>query len=145
MILLDTDHLSVLIYRNHSLYAGLANRLLSSPDQFFVASAVSLEEQLRGWLALIHRQKSIQSQVAPYNKLVGLVQFYQGWTLLPFNEAAADRFVDLRRLKVKIGSQDLKIASIALANDVLLLSSNLRDFSQIPNLRVADWLYGHHP
>ena len=35
---------------------------------------------------------------------------------------------------------DLKIASIALANGVLLLSANLRDFEQVPNLRVENWL-----
>ena len=35
---------------------------------------------------------------------------------------------------------DLKIAAIALAHDTLLLSANLRDFQQIPNLRVANWI-----
>jgi tRNA(fMet)-specific endonuclease VapC len=34
---------------------------------------------------------------------------------------------------------DLKIASIATANDALLLSRNLNDFVQIPNLKVEDW------
>ncbi len=35
---------------------------------------------------------------------------------------------------------DLKIASIALSNGALLLSANLRDFEQVPHLRVEDWL-----
>jgi tRNA(fMet)-specific endonuclease VapC len=35
----------------------------------------------------------------------------------------------------------LKIAAIAIANDALLLSANLRDFEQVPGLRVEDWLY----
>jgi tRNA(fMet)-specific endonuclease VapC len=35
---------------------------------------------------------------------------------------------------------DLKIASIVLAHDATLLSRNLRDFQQVPNLRVEDWL-----
>jgi tRNA(fMet)-specific endonuclease VapC len=34
---------------------------------------------------------------------------------------------------------DLKIAAIALIHDALLLSANLRDFQQVPALRVADW------
>ena len=34
---------------------------------------------------------------------------------------------------------DLKIASIAIANDALLLTRNLSDFSKIPGLRVEDW------
>ena len=34
---------------------------------------------------------------------------------------------------------DLKIASIALANNATLLTRNLSDFSKIPNLRIEDW------
>jgi predicted nucleic acid-binding protein len=33
---------------------------------------------------------------------------------------------------------DLKIAAIALSQDGVLLSSNLKDFNQVPNLRVED-------
>jgi len=145
MILLDTDHLSVLMYREHALYSALAQRLISSHDRTFVTSAVSLEEQLRAWLALINRQRAVSSQVEPYTKLVGLIQFYHGWTILPFDKGSAEQFERLRKSGVRIGTQDLKIASIALANDVVLLSSNLRDFAQVPNLKVEDWLYGHLP
>jgi tRNA(fMet)-specific endonuclease VapC len=35
---------------------------------------------------------------------------------------------------------DLKIAATALACDVLLLSANLRDFEQVPDLQVENWL-----
>jgi tRNA(fMet)-specific endonuclease VapC len=56
------------------------------------------------------------------------------------NEAAADRFAELRRQKIRIGSQDLKIAAIAITRDALLLSANLRDFQKVPGLRVENWL-----
>ena len=35
---------------------------------------------------------------------------------------------------------DLKIACIALVHNALLLSANLRDFQQVPGLRVENWL-----
>lgn len=35
---------------------------------------------------------------------------------------------------------DLKIASIAIANGLTLLTSNTRDFEQVPGLIVEDWL-----
>jgi tRNA(fMet)-specific endonuclease VapC len=35
---------------------------------------------------------------------------------------------------------DLKIAAVALTNDALLLSANLREFGRVPGLRVEDWL-----
>jgi tRNA(fMet)-specific endonuclease VapC len=60
--------------------------------------------------------------------------------ILPFNELAADRFEALRKQPVRIGTMDLKIASIALAADALLLSANLRDFERVPGLRVGNWL-----
>jgi tRNA(fMet)-specific endonuclease VapC len=37
-------------------------------------------------------------------------------------------------------TMDLKIAAIALVNQVLFLSANLRDFEQVPGLRVENWL-----
>ncbi|HTK77885.1 MAG TPA: type II toxin-antitoxin system VapC family toxin, partial [Gemmataceae bacterium] len=57
-----------------------------------------------------------------------------------FDHRAASIFDDLRRQKVRIGSMDLRIAAIALANDALLLSANQRDFGKVPRLRVEDWL-----
>jgi predicted nucleic acid-binding protein len=46
----------------------------------------------------------------------------------------------LVRNRVRIGTMDLKIASIALANDATVLTCNARDFSKVPNLRIEDWL-----
>lgn len=34
---------------------------------------------------------------------------------------------------------DVRIASIVLANDALLISRNLRDFERVPGLGVEDW------
>jgi len=42
--------------------------------------------------------------------------------------------------KVRIGTMDLKIASIAKSLDVLLLTANEKDFSQVPGLRRENWL-----
>ncbi len=142
MILLDTDHLTVLRHQGHSLYSTLAARLTNSRDQEFAATAISLEEQMRGWLAEIARRKRILHQVPAYVKLLELVQFYNEWHVVQFDEAAAILFDDLRRQKVRIGTQDLKIASIALAKNAVLLSANLVDFQRVPGLKVEDWLYG---
>jgi len=60
-------------------------------------------------------------------------------TLLPFDARAATRFDELKRQKIRVGTQDLKIASIALANDATLLTCNTHDFVQIPSLKFEDW------
>ena len=49
-------------------------------------------------------------------------------------------FQRLRKSGVRIGTMDLRIASIVIANNATLLSANLRDFLRIPSLRVENWL-----
>jgi tRNA(fMet)-specific endonuclease VapC len=101
---------------------------------------VSLEEQMRGWLAFIHRRRDIHEQIPAYDRLVRLVAFFSKWEIAPLDDRAADQFDALRKERLKIGTMDLKIASIALVHDALLLSGNLRDFSRVPGLRVQSWL-----
>ncbi len=62
------------------------------------------------------------------------------WLILPWVEAAADRFDELRAPRVRIGTLDLRIASIALPFDATLLTGILADFRQVPGLRVENWL-----
>lgn len=66
--------------------------------------------------------------------------FLSDWTIQPFDDIAADRFEQLRAGGVRIGSMDLKIASIALVHDAFVLSANLHDFQKVPGLRAENWL-----
>jgi hypothetical protein len=59
MIILDTDHVTVLRRTGHSHYAALAANMKRSADQDFVTTAVSIEEQMRGWLAAIRRTQKV--------------------------------------------------------------------------------------
>ena len=56
-----------------------------------------------------------------------------------FVRSAAAEFERMLRLKLRIGTMDLRIAAIAIAQDALLLSKNLTDFRKVPGLRVEDW------
>jgi tRNA(fMet)-specific endonuclease VapC len=38
-----------------------------------------------------------------------------------------------------IGTNDLLIASIALANDLILVTHNIREFSRVTRLKLEDW------
>ena len=95
---------------------------------------------MRGWLAWINRSDDVHRQVPAYQELLRLFVFFSRWQVMPFDEQAASAFQDLRAQRIHIGTMDLKIAAIALVHDALLLSANLRDFQQIPNLRVANWI-----
>ncbi|MCY2989317.1 MAG: type II toxin-antitoxin system VapC family toxin [Planctomycetota bacterium] len=141
MILLDTDHLSVLTDPRHALRVRLLDRL-QAYDDLVALPLPTVEEQLRGWLALIHRVTDVHRQIVPYRRLAKLMDFLSDWTIIPWDEPAADTFRRLRASRVRIGTQDLKIASTAIVHDALLLSANLRDYEQVPGLQVEDWLYG---
>ena len=114
--------------------------MASSADTDFALTPITLEEQTRGWLAKIHAARSVHQQMQFYALLVSLFRFTAAWPIVEFDTAAADAFERMRHDGVRIGSMDLKIAAIALSRDALLLSANLRDFRQVPGLRVEDWL-----
>lgn len=70
-------------------------------------------------------------------------QFLGRFRSLPFDDRAADVYgrlrADLERLGKPIGSNDLLIAAIALANDLTLVTHNTREFGRIDGLRIEDW------
>jgi tRNA(fMet)-specific endonuclease VapC len=141
MILLDTDHLTLLKYSDSERGARLGERLrLQPPEEVIALSIISVEEQMRGWLATIARERQARRQVLAYRELARLFDYFRAFTILPFDEKAADRFDDLRAAKIRLATMDLKIAAIALVNQALLLSANRRDFERVPGLRVENWL-----
>jgi tRNA(fMet)-specific endonuclease VapC len=144
MILLDTDHLSVFTDERDPRHGLLKNRLEVAAEQV-ACTVVSVEEILRGWLAVIHRLRDVHRQVPAYVRLAQLFDVLSDWEIAPFNERAADRFADLRKQRVRIGTMDLKIAAIALANEALLVTANQRDYSKVPDLRYENWLQAEAP
>jgi tRNA(fMet)-specific endonuclease VapC len=140
MIILDTDHLTEYQRKDSAPGARLRDRLRASANRPVVATIISVEEQLRGRLAGIRHQKSTLGEVTAYGRLLELITFFAGWGVLPLDPASAQRCDSLKKQKIRIGPMDRKIASIALTHDATLLSANLRDFQQVPGLRVEDWL-----
>ena len=140
MILLDTDHLSVLKYEEHPRCRALRERMNASEDPFFATTIVSAEEQMRGWLAKIHAAKDAEQQVAWYDQLAWLIEFLADWQIIAFDQQAAAEFKRLQRLRLRIGTIDLKIAAIARVHDAMLLSGNQRDFGRVPGLHVQNWI-----
>jgi tRNA(fMet)-specific endonuclease VapC len=139
MILLDTDHLSVLTDARDPRHELLSRRL-EAAEQPVACTIISVEEVFRGWLAFVGRQRDVHRQVPAYARLGQFLDVLSDWEVVPFDEGAADRFAVLRRHRIRIGTMDLKIASIALVNDALLVSANKRDFSIVPGSLCESWL-----
>ena len=46
---------------------------------------------------------------------------------------------DLQRKQVRGSPMDLRIASIVLSQDLVLLTRNTKDFVKVPDLKFEDW------
>lgn len=141
MILLDTDHTTYLKYPDSERGQRMIARMQEAPETEVIGVAiVTVEERMRGWLAVIAKEKSALRQVVGYRELALLFAFYDEFEIVPFDEAAARRFDELRQRKLRIGARDLKIAATAMVNQALLLTANRIDFERVSGLRYENWL-----
>ena len=136
--MLDTDHLSE-ITRDSVIGRRLVERL-DAASSTVCLSIVAVEEQLRGRLSQISRHRDLKSSLPVYYRLQLFLLALSAWQIAPWTDRAVEIFEQLSKDRLRVGTADLKIASIALAQNATLLSRNLRDFQRIPNLNVEDWL-----
>jgi tRNA(fMet)-specific endonuclease VapC len=139
VFILDTDHVSLLERGESRESDRLKARLNGLDDADVAVTIITFEEQARGWLAYLARARNLSKQVDAYARLRRLVENYRFIPLLDFDAKAAAEFQRLSNARPRIGSMDLKIASIALANGATLVSRNLGDFRRVPGLVVEDW------
>jgi tRNA(fMet)-specific endonuclease VapC len=70
MILIDTDHTTYLKYPESERGKRLIARLNAVPDTEVVGVAiVTVEERMRGWLAVIAKERTTLRQVIGYREL----------------------------------------------------------------------------
>ncbi len=136
--ILDTDHVS-LLQREEPLLTEQLNRI--NPSEIAI-TVITVEEQMRGRLNSIRQasQSGKSEQILfTYGNLRKTVDFYRTRKLLDFDRAASARYAELSRQKIRIGTQDLRIAAIALSVDGILVTRNWRDFQRVPGLLLEDW------
>jgi tRNA(fMet)-specific endonuclease VapC len=139
MVILDTDHMSLLEWSAAQGSARLRARLATLQPAEVVTTIISYEEQVRGWMAYLARLRSVTQQVDAYRRLHQQLDNYCRIPVLAFDAPAAVVFQRLRRARLRMGTMDLKIAAIVLSREATLLSRNLADFGRVPGLQVEDW------
>ena len=111
---------------------------------------VVAEESLRGWLDFIRKTEARKIKVplsVAYESLEKAIQQLGLTKLLPYTPAAHDHYhyhyhyhyLRLKSQKLRIGTRDLRIASIALAHGATLITRNRRDFDIVPSLQLEVW------
>jgi tRNA(fMet)-specific endonuclease VapC len=130
--------LTVLVDPPNALHAHLRQRLEQPDAVGYAITVVNLQEQMRGRLASIHRATKADKVLRAYDGLMRTFARLKELEVLPYDAAAHARFESLRPQLRRLGTMDLRIACIALTRDATLLTRNLRDFRQVPGLRVED-------
>jgi tRNA(fMet)-specific endonuclease VapC len=134
--ILDTDHVTLF---QHS-HPRISERARNIGDSKIFITTVTLEEQLRGRLAGISRSATKPERLAvAYQNLKKTLLYFCSVNLLDFDDEAFECYQNLLRQKIRIGTQDLRIAAITLANQTILVTRNYQDFSKVPNLCLEDW------
>ncbi|MCL1470991.1 type II toxin-antitoxin system VapC family toxin [Argonema antarcticum] len=65
--------------------------------------------------------------------------FFKQVNVLEFNHDAYSCYTELLRQRIRIGTQDLRIAAIAISRNGILVTRNRRDFERVPGLVFEDW------
>jgi predicted nucleic acid-binding protein len=132
MYCFDTDILSAVLKRNPPL--PLIRRLAQTPAEEQFTTSITLGELLysaskKGSARLLERVRDI---------------VLRAQQVLPFDELAAEVYGPLRAKLESIGRSldepDLRIASIALSRDLILVTGNVRHFERVPDLRLENWI-----
>ena len=142
IIILDTDALSTIQRAGGKDYQALIARLAESPQGQVYVTIVSFEEQTRGWLSWMAKAKTAEQVVRAYAKLRELLEDFRNRPIIDYTDDSASKFGELTRARVRMGTMDLRIASIALVHGATLLSRNLKHFRKVPGLIVEDWTIG---
>jgi tRNA(fMet)-specific endonuclease VapC len=130
--LLDTN--TCVEYLRHGAASKVAARLKLAPPGSVVLCSVVVAELLYGaW-----RSSN------PPTTCAQVLAFTSQFKSLPFDDPAAEAYGRLRaHLAVTgqlIGPYDLQIASIGLANGLIVVTHNTKEFTRVPGLVIEDWL-----
>jgi tRNA(fMet)-specific endonuclease VapC len=133
--ILDTDHIS-LFQREHPQVVARLSHI--NPNHRAV-TIITVEEQIKGRLKVINDAKTVDSLGKAYVNFRKTLEFFNIIHVLDFDQEACNYYTELKPQKIRIGTQDLKIASIVLSQQAILVTRNRKDFEKIPNLLIEDW------
>ena len=129
-LLLDSD---ILIYFLKGKQEIVEQFVKHSPDEL-LTSRINYTELLYGAYNSTRIERNLQT----------ILEFLENFEILEFDKRAAKIFAaEKARLKKRgtiVADMDLMIASIAIANDIALVTNNIKHFERIKDLRLVRWI-----
>ncbi|MCX7411366.1 MAG: type II toxin-antitoxin system VapC family toxin [Planctomycetales bacterium] len=133
--ILDTDTLSLFLRGEFHVCRRVSSVV---PEELAVA-IITVEEVLTGWYAEVRRARRDDQLVRAYASLQQAVEFFRLVRILPFDVDSVRRFHQLRRQHRRLGTNDLRIAAIAMEQLGIVVTRNERDFGLIEGVATEDW------
>jgi tRNA(fMet)-specific endonuclease VapC len=133
--LLDTDTFSLYLRQNPAIVQAIARHL--SDD--LAVTIITVEEVWSGWAAVINKARTAEQLASAYDRLTDTLNELRNWPVVPFPVGAVQRYAALKKLKLNVRANDMKIASIAIETGSVVVTHNTRDYSRIPGVRTEDW------
>ncbi len=94
---------------------------------------------MRGWLAAIRAATTPEARATAYQRLRMAVEYFASFAVVDYTAQMDALVSDLRKQGLRIGTQDLRIAAMAMVHGTTLVTRNTRDFAQVPGLMIEDW------
>ena len=138
--LLDTDHLSLLQQKSSPERAMIVANINVQGEANCFACVPSFHEQCLGVHGKIQQAKKADELFTAYALFDKLLETYSGFEVLSFDRTAITEYLKLKSLNLRIKPMDLRIASIALSQNMTVVTRNLSDFGRVPNLMVENWM-----
>ncbi len=95
-------------------------------------------------ITLAELEYGISKSSFPERNKLALIQFLAPFMILSFSEAAAEVYgkvrSDLEKSGQIIGPYDLLIGAQAIAENLVLVTNNEREFKRIPGLVIENWV-----
>jgi tRNA(fMet)-specific endonuclease VapC len=138
MYLLDTNILTALHTGNYKVI----NAIKQLEDPNIAITIITKVELIQGRISFLLKATNGQDLLRAQNLLSQTESLLSELEIVPFDQSAAQKFELLLTNKSlrKYGRADILIASIALANRATLVTRNTKDFQNIPNLKLANWM-----
>ncbi len=138
MFILDTDHVSLWL-RNDPLVRAKVD----SSAQDVSLTVITVQELFNGWVSRLNTTVDSALMLERYANFCQTIEFVKQFPVLNF-EVQADReytqiLLKNPALRKKRLRQDIRIATIAIVQNAIVVTRNQRDFSQIPGLQTVDW------
>lgn len=133
MFLFDTDTLSNVLKKEPSKY--LLTKLKTIPKNLQFTTSINISEIYYG----AYRSKYKDKILKAYEEKV-----FPNINILPFDTESGKIYGELKANLEKGGisksEPDLRIASVAIQHNLILITGNLIHFRNIPKLKVENWI-----